>query len=492
MWRSVVLAAAVSAMLTGCSHAAMQYGRDGLAPIDHAVRTRLSAGQYGSAYEAAHGRDARARDRLLRALSVGTLGLYANRTDSSVWALDRAWTMAEERWSRRVSEELGALVVSDQLRPYAPGSTERLFIPFYGALSWLSRGDRDDAAVEARRLVQLLGEAAPDGGATVDAELRGVLHYVAGAVFEAAGEPDAADVAYRNADRLVRVPVRRDSTRADSLSGDVVVVVEQGFVGHPVPREEIVWVSRGELSVMEHGQDGRGHSVAGDVWARKAGRGYAGTPGPLDVGISLHWAEFGAGRPLPTSLNVSAGLLSEVVAGSGNVTRAVRADFNRTQPARFARALVRAAARATLYTMAGDQLVKANRDRRDDKPVRRAWRGGDSGTVATATGRPAARETKDVEKEHTVRTLGRVLAGVGLFSLAASSEVADRPDVRSWNLLPDDVRVVRLRLPAGEQEVQAVVDGVPVTVGRAVVRPGQVTVLSYRAFGPGRRDLALR
>ena len=222
-------------LLAGCARAAFQYGRDGLAPVDRTVRANLEAGQYGSAYEASFKQDAAARDRLLRALSAGTLGLYASRTDSSVWALDRAWALTEDRWSKKVGNAAASVVTNDYALPYTPGATERLFIPFYGALSWLSRGARDDAAVEARRLTQLLGVAPDSGGATAAGEVRGLLHYVAGAVFEAAGDRTDADVAYRNAARLVSVPVSRDTTVADSLSGDVVVVLEQGFVGHPVP-----------------------------------------------------------------------------------------------------------------------------------------------------------------------------------------------------------------------------------------------------------------
>jgi hypothetical protein len=448
------------------------------------VRANLSAGQFGSAYEAALGKDARLRDRLLRALSVGTLGLYASRTDSSVWALDRAWAMSEDRWSKHIAAGFASAVVNDYVLPYTPGRTERLFIPFYGALSWLSRGDRDDAAVEARRLAQLLGEASADSGYSVDGEVRGLLHYVAGAVFEAAGDRGAAEVAYRNAARLVTVPLTRDSSAADSLSGDVVVVLERGFVGHPVPRDETIWVSRGELSSLRAGDDDRAMPVARRVGMREGMRGigpgyYA--PRGLDMGISINWAEFREPRDGASSVSVSALGAAQSMSGGSNVTRAVRADFERGQPARFARALLRAATRATLYKAAGDQLARAGGDQgRTDKTVDRK-RGRAPGDVSATTDRPNTRDGKDDNKDDAA-VVGRVLAGIGLFALAATSQVNDRPDMRSWNLLPNDLRVVRLRLPSGEQEVRAVVDGEPVIVGRARVRAGQVTVLSYRTF----------
>lgn len=483
----VLLASVVA--LGGCATSALQYGRDGLAPVDHRVRANLSAGQYGSAYEAALGKDAGLRDRLLRALAVGTLGLYASRTDSSVWALDRAFALAEDRWSKRLSNAVASIAVNDYALPYTPGPTERLFIPFYGALSWNARGDRDDAAVEARRLVQLLGEAQSDTAASSSDELRGLLHYVAGAVFETAGDRDAADVAYRNAARLVSVPVSRDTTVADSLCGDVVVVLERGFVGHPVPRDQTVWLSRDELTVLRrHDDDDRRLRTAGHVRVREGMLGY----GPyysrrgLDVGVSISWAEFRDGPDVAPVITLAAPGAAQSVPGGGNVTRAVRADFERGQPARFARALLRASARAAVYKAAGDQLGKAG-----DEDKHRDPRGGGGaadrgGVTGVVTAKPAQTDVREKgtagKKDGDAGVVGHVLAGLGLFALAATAEVNDVPDLRSWNLLPRDLHVVRLRLQAGDQVVRAVIDGEEVMVGRALVRRGRVTVLTQRLF----------
>ena len=475
------------ATVGACATSGLQYGRDGLAPVDHVVRASLIAGQYGSAYEAALGKDARLRDRLLRALSVGTLGLYANRTDSSVWALDRAYAIAEDRWSKRLSNAAASVAVNDYVLPYSPGPTERLFIPFYGALSWLSRGDYDDAAVEARRLVQQLGEAPADSGALAPDELRGLLHYVAGAVFETAGDRSAAEVAYRNAARLVTVPVRRDTSLADSLAGDVVVVLEQGFVGHPAPRDETIWVTRGELSALRHAGDDHQLLTAGRVRVREGMLGY----GPwysrrgFAVGLTIKWTEFRDGRAIARAISVDATGASQPLPRGGNVTSAVRTDYERGGPARFTRALLRASTRAALTKAAGDQLAKAGDDDRGRGPprVNRADPGRDQVPVFTRPERTdlRAREKGD-KKDRDVSVVGHVLAGLGLFALAAAAEVNDAPDLRSWNLLPHDLRVVRLRLRAGDQDIRAIVDGEVVVLGHAVVRAGQVTVLSHRLF----------
>jgi hypothetical protein len=492
---------ATTALLGACATSGRQYGRDGLARVDHVVRENLVAGRYGSAYEAALGKDAHLRDRLLRALAVGTLGLYAARTDSSVWALDRAWSLAEDRWSKRLASAAASVAVNDYVLPYTPGPTERLFIPFYGALSWSARGDRDDAAVEARRLVQLLGEAAPDSTALAPGELRGLLHYVAGAVFEAAGDRPAADVAYRNAERLVSVPMSRDTSAADSLSGDVVVVLEQGFVGHPAPRELTVWVSRDELGALRSHGDERRLGTAGSVRAREGMfryHPYYSRRG-LDVGLTINWAEFRDGRDVAPSVMLAAHGAAQSVVGGGNVTRAVRADFERGQPARFTRALLRASGRAAIYKAAGDQLSKAgdNDRRRNPRSAERDERGergdrGEGSIPAKPDMLEALKKEKEGKDDHDRTAVGRVLAGIGLFALAAAAEVNDPADLRSWNLLPHDLRVVRLRLGAGERDVRAVIDGEEILVGRAVVRAGEVTVLSQRLFrSPSRSPLVV-
>ena len=188
--------------------------------------------------------------------------------------------------------------------------------------------------------------------------------------------------------------------------------------------------------------------------------------------------------------SAGASSMTEWQRADGNVSRAVRADFERGQAARFTRALLRAAARATLVKVAGDQLSKADGDDRPGAPrhgERGNGRAGDRNGGATAApgprvGNDVAANGRTTDKEDGASTAVHVLAGLGLFAIAAVAEVNDRPDLRSWNLLPHDLRVMRLRLPAGEQDVRALVDGQEVIVGHANVRPGRVTVIAQRLF----------
>src|SRR5690606_28539504 len=112
------------------------------------------------------------------------------------------------------------------------GPTERLVIHYYNALTYFALGDADGAAVEARRLSLLLQRYRAAGQA-VDTRLAALLRHFAGAVFEAAGDREDADVAYRNARALRADLPWMEDPQPDSM-GDVVVLIERGFVAHRV------------------------------------------------------------------------------------------------------------------------------------------------------------------------------------------------------------------------------------------------------------------
>ena len=171
-------------------------------------------------------------DAVLHALTGGISAYYAAQYARSAALLDTAALLADARLTTSVSRAALTLVTNDLARAYEPRRTERLFVPYYAMLSYTQLGQWEEAAVEARRLSALLAQHARDAD---DGErtLHGMMHYLAGAVFDRAGEQQAAAVAYRNARALVPAfagPVQR----AGGGTGDVVVILERGFVAHRV------------------------------------------------------------------------------------------------------------------------------------------------------------------------------------------------------------------------------------------------------------------
>src|SRR5687768_1150070 len=164
-------------------------------------------------------------DELLRTLYEGVSAHYAGDYARSMAAFDRADLLADDRSTKSLSKAVLSVAVSDRALAYEPSRTERLLIPYYGALSHLRAGNYEGAAVEARRLSFLLQLLEDDDDAPPPA-LHAFLRNFAGIIFEATGHWADADVAYRNAAALDSLhyarPVRNDSV------GEIVVLVEHG------------------------------------------------------------------------------------------------------------------------------------------------------------------------------------------------------------------------------------------------------------------------
>ena len=170
-------------------------------------------------------------DPVLRLLYQGTVAYYAGDYQTSVSSFDSAAWLADDRTVASVSREAAALLSNERALPYEPDRTERLFNAYYAALGYLRMNDRDDAAVEARRISYIL-ENDDEGVDTREAPLLGILRYLSGVLYEAAGERTDADVAYRNATALL--PALTSPSPLTGDSGDVVLLIEDGYVAHRV------------------------------------------------------------------------------------------------------------------------------------------------------------------------------------------------------------------------------------------------------------------
>lgn len=447
---------------------------------DHQLREAIALGRYDSALVRATDRKRGApQDPLLRSLYAGTVAYYAGHWDESAAALGQAAALTEDRYTKSLTKGAASLVTNDRVLPYLPGRTERLLVHYYGMLGRARRGDTVGAAVEARRLGALL-EQYREGRAPEEAPSHAALHYVAGVVFEMAGERDDADVAYRNAAALAgdslyasaadpalpppSPPPRRRGVRPASLAaapvadpapaGEVVVLIEHGWVAHRVEDALVIDLDSGEVRVFagEHGD--RDRSGSGTVrsrepvgaaerilaamdpdhdshdWRRSRARvrvGDGGTP------LTIAWPRLAPPRREARCAVVIADSLPPVgVRALANLSDATAADFRRNGALLLARTLVRAATKGALAKAAEKK----------------------GGAVA----------------KKLVRVGGSML---------------DHADLRSWQLLPNDVAVARLRLPAGRHTLHAVIEdatGAPrrVELGEVDVRPGALALVTAR------------
>jgi len=476
------LAALTLFSLSACASAgqAWRAGPAGI-PAERQIRQQLVAGQFGTALESLKDKRIAPADALLRHMYRGLVAMHAGQAEIGTRSMDRAWEIAYQRWTKRLSDGAAAMLTGDGALPYDPGPAERMLIPYYGGLNWLARNERAEAAVEARRLAVFLESTA---GAKPDDRFEGLMRYVSGVMFEVAGERNDADVAYRNASRLLGGVLPGDTLPPSEAEGDVVIFIEDGFVARPEPMAFDFWVNDEELGYLNGTDYDRRIATYHRINDRRALQGDWAAQRYRNV--SLRWPAMptegqasAVGSVGARALRPDAQVQGEVQALviSASISDAVRADFDREQPARLARAIARAAVReASLkgaegaFNAAGDLLDE------DDKKSEKKKDG----------------DKKDKDDDNSGwAAAGAILLGVGLLATHVSSQVLDQPDLRAWQLLPDRVSVARLRLPVGEHVIEVTRDGEAYSMGTVTVKPGSVTVLAHRWWAPTQRVAAI-
>ena len=362
-------------------------------------------------------------------------------------------------------------LTNDRILPYQPGDSERLLVHYYGLLAGLRAGDREAAAVEARRLSFILDQLEETGAKDEDyprVRLRALLHYLSAVAFEAYGAFQDADVSYRRAaalDPALAPPM------PSSDSGDVVVVIERGFVDHLAEEDVFLLLSPGEVQTLSGGPAADRIALGALITARviaemalrdeyryRESRRRGHYDGRREVRIEsadtaqydeepyllrVAWPSFREdGRVYGDVVLAATDSLEHPAEVRADVSSAVIADFSEQRAAMLARTVIRSVGRFALGEAA---------------------------------------EKKAEESSEGLGTLVGILANIG-------SVVVERADTRSWHLLPSEISVVRMRLPVGEHPVYAIVEtgsGKPVTrvaLGRVTVQPGMVTVVSGRVW----------
>jgi hypothetical protein len=459
--------------LSGCASAgqAWRAGPAGM-EAERVIRGQLATGQYESVLASLKDRKLAPADRLLQQMYRGLAALHAGEFEIGTRALDRAWQIADDRWTKRLGDAAAGMATGEGALPYSPPPAERMFIPYYGALNWLARNERDDAAVEARRLSGLL---AGENAAMPDASFLGGMRYVAGVIFESVGDRNDADVAYRNAAALLGGALPMDTIPPDSSHGDVVVLIEDGFVVRPEPRELDFWLNDDEVKVL----DGDDDLARQETFTRVRGRRHGTHDWESEDYrlVSLRWPTMPDQRDFMPRASIGARVwtgqaFSYAPILEVDVSDAVRTDFERRQPARLSRAVARAALREVTLKGAGKAFEAAGKE------------------IAKPEDEDDDDENGKKEGTSGLKVAAAIILGLGLFAVHSSSVVLDQPDLRAWQVLPDRVAIARFRLPAGEHQVEVTRDGVTYSLGTVTVEGGRVTVLTHRWWPDAPRVVA--
>jgi hypothetical protein len=441
---------------TGCATlratlAGYATGPDGISRPQGRLREALVEGDFVKAL------GWREDDALLRSLTTGVAAYYAKQFARSAALLDTAALLADDRITASLSKNGLSMVTNDMARPYQPRRTERLFIPYYAMLSYVQLGAWEDAAVEARRLVGLLArydEDRDDGERAV----HGAMRHLAGAVFERAGESDEARVAYRGAHALL--PALPDSIERGTIAdeGELLVVVERGFVAHRATETIELYLGGDDRDSLR--LDGDGHHRA---LARIADRAMSSSPPhaarrsfpEFALRFGSHAESSGHHRDEKDDgyhLTVAFPSLRRSAAPWGGAVR-LAVDGSPVHGLEVSAGVDDASA------------VDARRER-----------------VALATRAVARAVTKYAVTRAVKDKKGEVAGTIANFG----ASLLERADVRSWHLLPQEVALVRVRVPAGTRAVRVQVGegwaARTVEVGEVVVRRRQLTIVPVRLW----------
>ena len=498
-------ALACTLVLAGCIRSGVRLAplppeaqRAGLTQSDYILRRSLALGAFDSASAlVAPGSPLAPDDDLLASLYRASAAFYGGRYDVSGAALERASILADDRFTKSVSKNLLALVTNDNRLPYEPGQTERLMINYYGMLDYLRRGDPEGAAVEARRLSALL-ESYDTRKDSVDVRTRALLNYLAGATFEAAGEKNDADVSYRVSRALVgdsvlpfpgrtgakpgnRVLPATSSTSSKTISpsssatkaakavapptqtGELIVVVEHGYVAHRVPRLILVPITSTEMEKLG-GKPAETLEAALAITVRTV------------AFMSLHpnqlvWRDNDDDREVTMRDTVTVAYLLPVAWTS----------FRRPYRPQWRVSLTVDSTFSTTVPVAADLSDAVAND------FRRSRAGMLTRGIARAAAKLALARTAEqaAEKKH-----GEFAGSLTRWTLDAVNVYTERADIRQWRLLPGEISIVRLTLQAGQHSLTldyGAAGRVPrrIALGQTRIAAGKIAFATARVWDDG-------
>lgn len=494
-------------------------GPEGMTGYDTDLRSLARSGDFDRALELTDEDEGGAGDDLLRVLHRAAVLRYAGEYAESNRLLQDAELEIDDRYTRSVSRAAASLLTNDRVLAYRPPRVERLMVHYFGALNYLSLGDPEEAAVEARRLAALLDGSEDMEFDPREIRLRRVLRYFTGAVFEAAREWNDADVAYRNAwigwdptaPRIDPDTVPQGAELARALaaitparlsqdapagrdSAEIVLVLETGFIAHRIERVVAVPIYRRDKNAFDSDDDDEKYDAGLCVASRTLGSSYVGPRGTncsVPSGSSL----FVVTTAWPALQRTGDRVVGGRLTARGTSDRQTVAVATRVAEGGVGErdvgegldpAGVPAVAGATGRAWADSASLRLTLDLSAAYAAEFDERLG--GVVAKAVARAAAKYVvveaakQAAKKEDEV--LGEVVGLIGNIAAIAS----EHADLRSWHLLPGALRIARVRVPAGRAELALALDQAGRTGARTIplgvvtLAPGEVAIVTTRVW----------
>ena len=133
----------------------------------------------------------------------GLITHYGDQFDESNRTFELAEITSDDLYTKSISREAVSLVTSDNLRSYAGSQYERLLVHYYRAFNYVYLNMPDDALVECRKASRLLQFYA-DSDENYEFVGAAFIAYLSAILYEWAGDWNDAFIAYRWAERAYK------------------------------------------------------------------------------------------------------------------------------------------------------------------------------------------------------------------------------------------------------------------------------------------------
>jgi len=320
-------------------------------------------------------------------------------------------------FTRSTTDEIGRYMFSDDTGPYKARPFEKLLINTMNMVNYLARGDLSGAKIEARRFA-VMQKYLKESEDQSSAALLGPGSYLAGFIFEQAGDPNEAIRYYDEAlvatpYASLRTPVQELSERSSYRSPRIANILA---TEPPAPKTE----GTGEvLFIVSYGR----------VPALKATR--------IPIGLALTYASMYMGP--------EQNMAARRMAGQGLVSWVNYPELEGA-PRNYGSPYVEVDGRALGIdaSISIDQLVRAAYEKAKGPIMASAIvRMITRGVIGTAAGVGTGRGSGS-------GALGMLVA----LGTQAALVATDTPDTRCWATLPARIAIARVRLPAGKHRIR--------------------------------------
>ena len=385
-------------------------------------------------------------DYLLYLMDLGMTLHFAGQYAESNTYLDQADQMVEELYTKRLHDEVAAVLINEGALPYRGDPYEQVMINVIKALNFALLQNLPEALVEARKIdhrLNVLNDSVDRDRYREDPFAR----YLTGVLYEAFGDLNNAFIAYRKAEEGYRLAQAWSGVALpDILKQDLLRVVRalhleedyqqyrQAFPN--IPNPEPIPSSMAQLFVVSY--NGRGPTKE-DI--------------SLDVPLSFEALQLAAinNYGLGGGIRRTRGRDALLYGIQGQIVRVALPRLV-PHPSPVAYSTLDAKQPGSHYEMKTERVydvgATAKKNLDDQFPmlmVRAAARGALKYGAAQGIGQGFRSSVNGNEAQW----VGFLATAIATMFVIASEEA----DIRSWQTLPGEIQIGRLWLPAGEYSI---------------------------------------